>query len=311
MSHKDRAKLKWWYKLATLPEDRYPKQLFNQELNIKPHRGRQRKVWSRMVDDLFKSLDIDKGEWLEDIERGDSSSASFLVCVEECISKRESRRFEEGLNTKVKLDIYKRFGKSVEFNKYLHGVCDAASRLLFKFRVDTHGLNEELGRHRRREGKTECSLCGDECENVSHVLWECSAYSSTRACFIKKLQVLLEDEYEDFESLDKMEKSSYVLGSELWESKFDGLLSLVKEYIIDVWEIRKHKLYPVNNSILGLHLGRGMVSYIGHSCTNVTKGKLYCSRDNDHATVHLGLNVSSSAHNCGCVVDGGNAMAAI
>ena len=30
-SHRDRAKLKWWYKLATLPEDRYPKQLFNQE----------------------------------------------------------------------------------------------------------------------------------------------------------------------------------------------------------------------------------------------------------------------------------------
>ena len=125
-----------------------------------------------------------------------------------------------------------------------------------------------MGRHRGREGKTECSLCGDECENVSHVLWECSAYSSTRACFIKKLQELLEDVYEDFESLDKVEKSSYVLGSELWESKFDGLLSLVKEYIIDVWEIRKHKLYdivtqdPVNNSILGLHLGRGMVSSV-------------------------------------------------
>ena len=28
-SCRDRAKLKWWYKLATLPEDRYPKQLFN------------------------------------------------------------------------------------------------------------------------------------------------------------------------------------------------------------------------------------------------------------------------------------------
>ena len=27
------------------------------------------------------------------------------------------------------------------------------------------------------------------------------------------------------------------IGSELWESKFDELLSLVKEYIIDVWEI--------------------------------------------------------------------------
>ena len=43
--------------------------------------------------------------------------------------------------------------------------------------------------------------------------------------------------YEDYESLDKVEISSSVLRSELWESKFDGLLSLVKEDIIDVWEI--------------------------------------------------------------------------
>ena len=50
------------------------------------------------MDDLFKSLGIDKGEWLEDIERGDSSSALFLACVEDGISERESRRFEEELN---------------------------------------------------------------------------------------------------------------------------------------------------------------------------------------------------------------------
>ena len=30
---------------------------------------------------------------------------------------------------------------------------------------------------------------------------ECSAYSSTRASFMKKLQELLEDDYEDFVSL--------------------------------------------------------------------------------------------------------------
>ena len=51
-----------------------------------------------------------------------------MACVEECISERESRKFEE-VNNKVKLDMYKRFGKSVEFNKYLHGICDAGSRL--------------------------------------------------------------------------------------------------------------------------------------------------------------------------------------
>ena len=52
----------------------------------------------------------------------------------------------------------------------------------------------KVGRHRGREGETECSLCGNECENVSHVLWKCSAYSSTRVSFMKKLQELLEDD---------------------------------------------------------------------------------------------------------------------
>ena len=59
---------------------------------------------------------------------------------------------------------------------------------------------------------------------------------------MKKVQELLEDDYEDFESLENVEKLSYVLGSEVWESKFDGLLCLIKEYIVDVvWKIRKHK----------------------------------------------------------------------
>ena len=49
-----------------------------------------------------------------------------MACVDGRISERESRKFENGVNTKVKLDMYKRFGKSVE---YLHGACDAGSRL--------------------------------------------------------------------------------------------------------------------------------------------------------------------------------------
>ena len=36
---RDKAKLKWWYKLVTMPEDRFPKKLFSQDWNIKPHRG--------------------------------------------------------------------------------------------------------------------------------------------------------------------------------------------------------------------------------------------------------------------------------
>ena len=110
--------------------------------------------------------------------------------------------------------MYKKFGKRVEFKKYLHGVSDAGTRLLFKFRSGTHGLNEELG---GREGKLECTLCGAECESVAHVLLECTAYSSSRDSFTDTLQELLGGSYADFDLLSNVEKTSYVLGSENWE----------------------------------------------------------------------------------------------
>ena len=40
--------------------------------------------------------------------------------------------------------------------------------------------------------------------------------------------------------LSSVEKMSYVLGSELWEQNFKSLLSLVKEFMVNVWEVRKH-----------------------------------------------------------------------
>ena len=80
----------------------------------------------------------------------------------------------------------------MEFKKYLRGVGDAGTRLLFKFRSGTHGLNEEMGRHRGREGRKECLLCDAECESVSHVLWDCPAYVSIRSAFMLEFQSYLE-----------------------------------------------------------------------------------------------------------------------
>ena len=52
--------------------------------------------------------------------------------VEESIGEREREKFVEGLNSKC-------FGREVQFKKYLHGLSDAGTRLLFKFRSGTHG----------------------------------------------------------------------------------------------------------------------------------------------------------------------------
>ena len=78
-------------------------------------------------------------------------------------------------------------------------------------------------------------------------------------------------------SLYNVGKSSYVLVSELWESKFDGLPSLVKDYIVDVWGIHKHKLYDSDSgpghqhhfqSSPGERNGKfSQNGKLGHTCT--------------------------------------------
>ena len=59
---RDKRKLSLWYKVVNMPLSRYPKQLFQEEWNIKPRPGRQHNVWKRVVDDIFESLELDKGE---------------------------------------------------------------------------------------------------------------------------------------------------------------------------------------------------------------------------------------------------------
>ena len=75
-----------------------------------------------------------------------------------------------------------------------------------------HMVNEELGRHRGREGKSECVLCGAECESVVR---ECSAYSNIRHIFVEKLREPLGNRYADFDKLSSIEKTAFVLGSDM------------------------------------------------------------------------------------------------
>ena len=68
---------------------------------------------------------------------------------------------------------------------------------------------------------------------------------------------------------------------------------------------RKRRNYVAQNGFILFTLDKG---HFGIS-TNYLLLFNYVPRD--HVVVHLGINVNSSAHNCGCVVDGCNAMAAI
>ena len=72
--------------------------------------------------------------------------------------------------------------------------------------------------------------------------WSVQNNCSSRADFLLKLQEKLVNEFERFDALDSLGKSSFILGSELWEEHFDSLLHLVKDYIVNIWEVWKIKL---------------------------------------------------------------------
>ena len=163
----------------------------------------------------------------------------FLDTVDEALRDREYKDFNDSLNTKVKLNLYKSFCKEIEFKNYLQGVGDPGTRLLFKFRSGTNGLNEELGRHRGKNDDRQCKLCRGECESVVHVLWECPAYDSIRNNFMVELENLLGGRFGEFSTLDNFNKASYILGFENWNrDNFKALLKLVKSFVLLIWETR-------------------------------------------------------------------------
>ena len=141
-------------------------------------------------------------------------------------------------------------------------------------------------------------------------MWECSAYFNSRADFLLKLQEKLGNGFKRFDALDSLGKSSFILGSELWEEHFDSLLPLVKEYVVDVWEVRKIKLYGDDSSQSQSSTGdlgefTGIVGQSGKNMCHGGKpdtGKFHSS--------YIGMGVCGSACENGCVVDGTCATAA-
>ena len=78
---------------------------------------------------------------------------------------------------------------------------------------------------------------------------------------------------------------------------------MVKVYIIDMWKKRKHKLYDGDSgSGLQLHTHSSCQERngkfrekLGQNSKFIKNGKF-----GRNGKLHLGLNISSSTHNCGC-----------
>ena len=223
---------------------RYPRKLLDKCWEVKPQRGRTRKTWNKCIDDIFTSLQIEK----EEVKQ--RSFKEFTQMLDEVLREKEYEQFIQGINMKSKLALYKEFGEDIEFKSYLHGIGDAATRLLFKLRSGTNGLMHELGRHRGRDNDQSCKICGSECESVEHFIWECTLYDKQRRDFLQSLKGILGvTEFDDFLQLDSFARSAFLLSSQRLGDK--KLLELIKEFLLDCWELRKQYLYGDAGHSLG------------------------------------------------------------
>ena len=85
------------------------------------------------------------------------------------------------------------------------------------------------------------------------------------------------------------------------EEHFDSLLPLVKDYVVDIWEARKVKLYGDDSSQSQFSAGdlgefTGIEGQSGKNMCQGDTGKFHSS--------YISMNVCGSAYENGCMVDG-------
>ena len=229
-----KSKVVWYSKLLRKDKNSYCRQIFDKEWGKCKLRGRRRKQWKKCVMDIISDMKLT-------VSSLDSKEA--LTNIDKVYIDYVTSNLHASMCEKNKLRVYRELKEVFECKKYLYGVPDMGSKLLFRFRSGTHGLNEELGRHITRNISKACVFCNCDCESVEHVLWECPAYSNNRSVFINSLSKIL---CSDFHLMSAFEKTRYIFDQSIWECNghFDHWFSNIKDFLCGVWNLRKEKLYP-------------------------------------------------------------------
>ena len=131
---RDFRKLKRYCKVKHMNDERRAFKLLSNEWNKVKGKGHPKKCWLAHVNCLKKELIL-------------QDKVLKTKLIKEALDKRECEKFEMALQHKSKLRVYKELKGGVGFGEYLKPVKGPSSRSLFKFRLGTHGLVEELGRH--------------------------------------------------------------------------------------------------------------------------------------------------------------------
>ncbi|CAB1103263.1 unnamed protein product [Ectocarpus sp. CCAP 1310/34] len=206
-------------------------------------RGRQPTEWVKVVEDVWKGIDIDEDETLETEGLQGFKEKISVACAE-----REEQNLRKESKDKEGLEVYGMLKEGIGFKDYLHGPMDAGTKLKVKFRTGDIGLRERRRRHRKvDEEDDECKCdCGCGCEDRVHVVAACPWYKKEREVYVTELGKIDGTYREMFEAWNREERTVAVVGHRRWVGQAGRAIvridRLGKTFLSHLWHSRKERL---------------------------------------------------------------------
>ena len=173
---------KYWLKLLSMPDHRYPKRCYSL---LKQHDMNGRKNWVSQVREML--LKFDSMDFWNLQENYDSSKYDNVVCTfENRITDYFKKNWVVNLQNSSKLAIYASFKGSFSRENYIVNLKPREVLThLARFTTSNHNLEIEIGRHRDKLlSERLCKFCekmGDiVIEDEFHFLLSCKRYSELR-----------------------------------------------------------------------------------------------------------------------------------
>lgn len=144
--------------------------------------------------------------------------------IKEKVNRVDSEMWKAEMENKETLTIYKSYKVKISEIKWYDNTLK--TNLMIKARTDTLELN---WRKRHKQESTQC-ICGYENETLEHFILDCEEYSDTRKKF-------------DFAQQPYIENRSELMANVLlFQTKDSTEIEKRKDYILELWLIRKKKL---------------------------------------------------------------------
>ncbi len=201
--------LKYWMRLLTLPCDNTVKRCYITECELF-ELGQSN--WCYIVKCILSSIEMQEAwevQYFDTILLAEAKEKLYSNFMNMCIAEIQDP------NMYPKLRTYRKFKNEYKMERYLMLKNIKHVKFMAKFRLSSHTLRIETGRHERPKLPAEerlCSICNlNLVEDELHFVMICDVYSQER----DDLFVVCNQEIHDFESMNETDKFNEIMSSKL------------------------------------------------------------------------------------------------